>query len=1008
MGGTLEISGANCRFPDVAYGAVSRQYLVVWPDYGAANGIRVFGRFVRGDGSMPTGVFPISENGFGALYPAIAFNSASNEFLVTWDDAGGRGGVIYGQRVRGSDGALMGTNFPIGSIYGGIRSAVAWSPASASYLVVFWGPGAVAPEVYGQRVSGNGSLLGTNFNISTDGIFSGYPAIAWAAPGDQFLVTWDNEDGNIYGRRISAANGAPLSATIFVTAGGAKDRSCVVYDPANGRWMVQFNNNANPGFSYDQYGQLIITNGAPVGGLLPLAHTPAFEGDTQFGGDVAFEPNARRYFSSFGTDSGMGGQESLESGVTVGNQVVLGTGFYTSLNNAADPDTHRFLTAWEGVLGGSYRILGQLVSASIGTPANFNATASNGLNMLAWQNPTDVHFTGTMIRVKTSGYPDSPIDGALVVDRAGAPGAFTNFTHTNLTNWITYYYSAFAHDNGTNYSLAAQALATPRPGAVTVNASDFTAGADGWTLDVWRAGVSGFGTVAWESASGGILSTGSGVSNNRDACTREGSTMTRLISTVGYTSIQVEYDVMAALFAPPGGSPMGSCALLEGTLEDKLVVYFSTAGTNGPWSVAQILREGVELPTTWTRRLINLAGVAGVSNNPTFALRFQWQFNSGSDTGRVDNVRVLSGAVIAPAPAIATFPTAIEHTFPAGTSVASDVLKVSNTGEGILNFNASDDAAWLTLAPPAASSSGPERELAINYSTASLTVGDYAGTIQITSANAVNSPQAIPVLLHVIPPACLWEPFDYYDGNLTTMASAVWSGSAGEPIAIEDGALKLMGGTGTVEARRTISCAGSNGVIVAEIKIRGGTGTGDFFWSIYLDDAASNNLARWYGGSRIARGRVGGLITPDMTLSGPDVWDDLYVEIDTAANISEFFFNGVSFGAISHGAVPGTTVGGIRIERNDRPTAASDALLFENFTIGARDTSSPRLDFLRTGNQLRLSWPATGRAASLESAAGLSTPIVWNPVTNSLTSTNGRLFHTTTTVVSNRFFRLRR
>jgi hypothetical protein len=36
-----------------------------------------------------------------------------------------------------------------------------------------------------------------------------------------------------------------------------------------------------------------------------LAHTPGFEGDTQFGGDVAFVPGSQRYYSSFGTDTGM-------------------------------------------------------------------------------------------------------------------------------------------------------------------------------------------------------------------------------------------------------------------------------------------------------------------------------------------------------------------------------------------------------------------------------------------------------------------------------------------------------------------------------------------------------------------------------------------------------------------------------------------------------------------------------------------------------------------------------
>jgi hypothetical protein len=339
------------------------------------------------------------------------------------DDGGDRGGVIYGQRVRGSDGALLGGNLTIGTVFGGIRSAVAYSPASACYLVTFWGPGpgGAAPEVYGQRVSAAGALLGVNFNLSNDAVFSGYPAVSWAGSGDQFLVTWDNEDGNIHGRRVSAASGASLGSAIIVTTGGAKDRSCIAYDAANTRWLVQHNDNANPGFSYDQYAQLVKVDGTLDGTPIAVAHTTAFEGDTQFGGDVAFEPAARRFFSSFGTDTGMGGQESLTSGAAVGGQVVIGTGFYTSLSNAVDTDSHRFLTAWEG-LSGSYRILGQLYSATLGKPAAFTATTGDTQVQLAWQNPSDPHFTGTMIRVKTGGYPTGPTDGTLVVDKAGSPG----------------------------------------------------------------------------------------------------------------------------------------------------------------------------------------------------------------------------------------------------------------------------------------------------------------------------------------------------------------------------------------------------------------------------------------------------------------------------------------------------------------------------------------------------------------------------------------------------------
>jgi len=206
LGNNFEMSGPGCRFPDVAFGTVESKYLVVWPDYNVS---RIFGRFVTAAGTVSGLAFPVSEAPFGALYPAIAFNATDNEFLATWDDAGSRGGVIYGQRVRGSDGALMGTNFPIGTLYGGIRSAVAWSPVNNVYLVVYWGNSGGVIDVFGQRGCGSGALLGGNFNVSNDAIFSGYPAVAWGAP-NQFLVTWDNEDGNIHGRRIDPANGALL------------------------------------------------------------------------------------------------------------------------------------------------------------------------------------------------------------------------------------------------------------------------------------------------------------------------------------------------------------------------------------------------------------------------------------------------------------------------------------------------------------------------------------------------------------------------------------------------------------------------------------------------------------------------------------------------------------------------------------------------------------------------------------------------------------------------------
>jgi len=1007
LGNNLPISGPGGRFPDVAFNLVDAKYLVVWPDY---NVLRIFGRFVTATGAVSTvsgPPFPISDVAFGALYPALAYNAAGNEFLVTWDDAGARGGVIFGQRVRGSDGTLMGTNFAIGTRYGGIRSAVAWSPVSSNYLVVYWGP---APEIdiYGQRVSGSGVLLGTNFNISSDAIFSGYPAVTWGASGNQFLVTWDNEDGNIHGRRVDAATGALVGSRLIVTTGGGKDRSCIAYDSVNSRWLVQFNNGANAGFSYDQYGQLVNADGTLSGGMIPLAHTPAFEGDTQFGGDVAFVPDARRFFSSFGTDTGMGSQESLPNGLPVSPQFVLGAGFFTSLNNAADPQRNRVLTVWEGFVSGTWQILGQLCAATINPPNGFTATAQDAQVSLAWRNPSDGHFAATMLRVRTDRYPTSPDDGALVVDRDMPSGVNEIFVQTQLTNWTTYYYAAFAHDVGPNYSPAVHVAATPRPATTEIARSEFRGGAsDGWFFSIWAAGTLSPGTIATEAA-GNVVASGSGASNNRDACTREGSTMLRPISTAGWTNLQVEYDVMAALHAPPGGNPSGTCALLDGSDEDKLVVSYSASGTNGPWSTAQVLNEGVELPTGWTRKLVNLAGISAVDNNPDFALRFQWQFNSANDTGRVDNIRVLSGAVTAPTPDLQVIPAVLEHTLPGGQNYRGDVIRVSNSGDGTAFFTVTSSVPWLSVLPVGGSSAGPEQRVLLLYSTAALPVGDHDALVRFSATNAANSPRTLAVTLHVIPSACFWEPFDYYEGNLTLMGGANWSGSATNQIVVERGALRMVGGGGVVSATHSVSCVGSNGLMAAQIKLKKGSGSGDFFWNIAIDDPVGNNLARWYGGSTIARGRVGNSITADMPLTGTETWDDLYVKIDTTANTSEFFFNGVSFGTISHGSTPSNAVGTIRLERLDRSSANGDDIHFDNLTLGAVDVTPPRLEVTRRGSDIALSWPATGMSSTLQSTANWPSSNHWSSITNSILTTNGRNAFIDAATNSALFYRLHR
>jgi hypothetical protein len=86
-----------------------------------------------------------------------------------------------------------------------------------------------------------------------------------------------------------------------------------------------------------------------------------------------------------------------------------------------------------------------------------------GSIQLSWANPADVDFTGTTVRVKTTGYPTGPTDGALVAEQANAPGTADSCQHIGIAAG-TYYYALFAHDASSRYARPAMISVVIFPG----------------------------------------------------------------------------------------------------------------------------------------------------------------------------------------------------------------------------------------------------------------------------------------------------------------------------------------------------------------------------------------------------------------------------------------------------------------------------------------------------------------------------------------------------------------
>lgn len=164
---------------------------------------------------------PNADPSLGAGSPAITFNAARNEYLVVWsqtdvsiDDFTDI--KIYGQRLDAS-GANVGTvNFPISTQASNGKSALAWYPdvtfqsARNEYFVTWAGNVGVSDgretEVFGQVLdAATGAEIGANDFPLSDRWGSDHsnraaqldPKVAYNTTDDQVLVVWSSDSDKV-------------------------------------------------------------------------------------------------------------------------------------------------------------------------------------------------------------------------------------------------------------------------------------------------------------------------------------------------------------------------------------------------------------------------------------------------------------------------------------------------------------------------------------------------------------------------------------------------------------------------------------------------------------------------------------------------------------------------------------------------------------------------------------------------------------------------------------------
>lgn len=258
--------------PAVDYAYTEDQYLVGWERHVSGSVSNdVEGQVLSSSGAFEGSNFLIAEGTWSASHerPDLAYNRSRNEFLVAWERWNGSQHDVYGRRVKLAGGpAPLGASFAITDWANEETDpAVAAIPRPSGvgqYLVVFSADLCGVGTIQGQRVTGEGNLEGSRFNVAGSTSCQGSipdlsrPAIAGDEGAEQYLVAWTQTSALIanafVGAQVISIGGAPVGQETEL-GGNVADHVAVAGGGA-GDYLVAFDDQPPFTNGRDIYGQL--------------------------------------------------------------------------------------------------------------------------------------------------------------------------------------------------------------------------------------------------------------------------------------------------------------------------------------------------------------------------------------------------------------------------------------------------------------------------------------------------------------------------------------------------------------------------------------------------------------------------------------------------------------------------------------------------------------------------------------------------------------------------------
>jgi len=205
--------------------------------------------------------------------PAVAYNPVRHEYLVVWQNDNES---VQGRRI-GADGTLY-ADFTVGT---GVNESryqpdIAYSSAQDEYLVVYtYQPSGGNTDIRAKRVSGDGSTLSSEINITADATYQYYPAVAYNSQNDEYLVVFQNNVGgntqDIIGQRVRAGDGTLLSwRNIATGAGEIRQQPDVAYNQTRNEYLIAYRYLPNTTSDGDIRGKVSVKDMSSLSSEIPI------------------------------------------------------------------------------------------------------------------------------------------------------------------------------------------------------------------------------------------------------------------------------------------------------------------------------------------------------------------------------------------------------------------------------------------------------------------------------------------------------------------------------------------------------------------------------------------------------------------------------------------------------------------------------------------------------------------------------------------------------------------